>query len=151
MESEECTPVEASLCNLNGSLFAEEGGRKIQRKEIKMYKKKGAGRLLQMSGPNLHEWQRAKLQGTGGSCPPPPHPALFGGELKGSCDAHDCPSLGRQGSVANEGLWVSTRHFTLGASLTTPPRSPCTPTPLNKPAPLLLQTPRQTGAYWSHR
>ena len=97
-----------------------------------------------MSGPNLHEWQRAKLQGMGElPSTTTPHPTLFfGGELKGSCDAHDCSSLSRQGSVANEGLWVSTRHFTLSASLTTPPCSPCTPTP---PPPLFLQIPNRTG------
>ncbi len=88
---------------------------------------------MQMSGPNLHEWQRAKLQGMG-ELPSTPLTLLFLGELKGSCDAHDCSSVSRQGSVANEGLWVSTRHFTLSASLTTPPCSPCTPTlPLRFP------------------
>lgn len=83
---------------------------------------------MQMSGPNLHEWQRAKLQGMGQPPSTPAPHSFLGGELKGSCDAHDCSSLRRQGSVANEGLWVSTRHFTLSASLTTPPCSPCTPT-----------------------
>lgn len=91
-------------------------------------------RLLQMSGANLNEWQRAKLQGMGQhpNTPPPsptspqtnpplPPPPFFFGNLKGGRDAHDCSSLSRQGSVANEGLWVSTRHFTLCASLTTPP------------------------------
>lgn len=100
-------------------LFIQGGKRPKEKRWNKDVYKKG-GRLLQMSGPNLHEWQRAKLQGMGEL----PSTPLFLGELKGSCDAHDCSSLSRQGSVANEGLWVSTRHFTLSASLTTPPRFP---------------------------
>lgn len=50
-----------------------------------------------------------------GSYPPPPPPLFLGG-LKGSGDAHDCSSLSRRGSVANEGLRVS--------GPTTPPASP---------------------------
>lgn len=47
---------------------------------IKMYKRKG-GRQSQMSGPNLHEWQRAKLQGLVGANPQTQ--SFFAGELKG--------------------------------------------------------------------
>lgn len=108
---------------------------------------------MQMSRPNLHEWQRAKLQGMGGIYPPPPHPAFFfgGGGLKGSCDAHDCPSLSRQGSVANEGLWASTRYFTLSASLTTPPCSPLHSNTAEETAAALPLHSDLNGANWSHR
>lgn len=135
-----------------------------------MCRKKG-DRLMQMPGPNLHEWQRAKLQGMGqhpysppDAPTPPPRtqpsrlslfltrsfsPPFFGNR-KGGCDAHDCSSLSRQGSVANEGLWVSTRHFTLSASLTTPPCYPKSP-PSTPPPPLQscsllrLHSPNQVG------
>lgn len=106
-----------------------------------MYKRKEAG-CCRCQDPICMNGKGLNCRGWG-SNPPPLHPTLFG-ELKGSCDAHDCPSLSRQGSVANEGLWVSTRHFTLSASLTTPPRSPCTPA-LQKKLPLLLPySPNQT-------
>lgn len=36
-----------------------------------------------MSGPNLHEWQRAKLQGMG-QLPSTPSPHSFWGNLKGA-------------------------------------------------------------------
>lgn len=77
--------AETRLRHPKGALF-EEGRKKDPKKRdrIKMYKRKG-GRLLQMSGPNLHEWQRAKLQGMGGAThhpPPPPHPPFFLGGTK---------------------------------------------------------------------
>lgn len=119
------------LCHLTrggGALFRRRKKDPEKRDGIKMYKRKEAG-CCRCQDPICMNGKGLNCRGWGSYPPPPASPhSFFGGELKGSCDAHDCSSLSRQGSVANEGLWVSTRHFTLSASLTTPPCSPCTPT-----------------------
>lgn len=57
--------------------FKEQKESKEKRWDKDVYNKRG--RLLQMSGPNLHEWQRAKLQGIGvvGGYHPNPRSAFF--------------------------------------------------------------------------
>lgn len=129
--------AETRHCHLKGALFEKE---KMRRDGIKMYKRKEAG-CCRCQDPIYMNGKGLNCRGWGSY----PLPALFWGELKESCDAHDCPSFSRQGSVANEGLWVSTRHFTLSASLTTPPHSPCTPTSQKKLLLLLPEIPSRIG------
>lgn len=136
------------LCHPNGALRRKKDPKK--RDGIKMYKRKEAG-CCRCQDPICMNGKGLNCRGWG-DLPSTPSPCFFlGGGLKGSCDAHDCPSLSRQGSVANEGLWASTRYFTLSASLTTPPCSPLHSNTAEETAAALPLHSDLNGANWSHR